>query len=220
VEGEAGDLNTALLDGREHLRREVEAGGGGGDRAGVAAVDGLVALLVGVGVGAVDVGRQGHVADAAECGKEVRDRGEFKQALAELAALENLGLENGFAGGAGEDEPLADGHLAAGADESAPAVARACGRSGEHDLDAAGGPLALADKGAVGKEARGDDAGVVEHEQVAGTELGGKRGEEAVVDGAGGAVEEHHAAGTADLGRGLRDEFLGEVVVEVGDAQG
>ena len=36
--------------------------------------------------------------------------------------------------------------------------------------------------------------------------------------GAGAAVHDEHAAGAADGGRGLGDEFFGEVEVEVGDA--
>jgi hypothetical protein len=91
---------------------------------------------------------------------------------------------------------------------------------GEEDFDAAGGDGRVglgAEAGAGGVEARGENPGVVEDEEVAGVEELWEVGEEVVGEGAGAAVEGEHAAGATDLGRVLRDEVLGEVVVEVGN---
>ena len=61
VQRDVGDVGAgaALV---EDLRREVQAGGGGGDGAALAGEDGLVALAVGGAVAALDVGRQRDVA--------------------------------------------------------------------------------------------------------------------------------------------------------------
>ena len=93
---------------------------------------------------------------------------------------------------------------------------------GEEDFDAAGGVgrvvLGVGAAGAGGVEASGEDAGVVEDEEIAFAEMGGEVGEVLVGVGAGLAVEHEHAAGAADGGRSLGDEFFGEIEMEVGDA--
>jgi hypothetical protein len=63
VEGDFGDFYASCGDFGEDFRGEVEAGGGGGYGAFLVGEDGLVAFAVGVGVVALDVGRQGDVAD-------------------------------------------------------------------------------------------------------------------------------------------------------------
>jgi hypothetical protein len=64
----------------------VEACGGSGDGASLLGEDGLVAFAVGVGVVALDVGRERHVADLIEDGEEIGDWGEAEGAFAEFAA--------------------------------------------------------------------------------------------------------------------------------------
>ena len=92
---------------------------------------------------------------------------------------------------------------------------------GEEDFDAAGGVggvvLRLQAAGAGGVEARGDDAAVVEDEEVAGLEDFGEIAEVIVLIVAGVAVEDEHAAGASDGWRGLGDEVFGEVEMEVFD---
>ncbi len=68
-----------------------------------------------------------------------------------------------------------------------------------------------------GVESGGDDAAVVEDEEVAFAEIVGEIGEGVVFEGTSGAIEVHHAAGAADRGWGLGDEVFGEREVEVGD---
>lgn len=70
--------------------------------------------------------------------------------------------------------------------------------------------------GTSGVEAGGDDAAVVENEQIAGTQDFGKIAEEVVTVFAGAAVEAEHAAGAAHGWRRLGDKFFGEIEIEVG----
>ena len=90
VEGDFGDLDAAGSDCVEDSRGEVQAGGGGGDGAALGGEDGLVAVAIGRGVwhilGTLDVGRQGHVADAVQNGEEVGYGFEAQGAGAEVAA--------------------------------------------------------------------------------------------------------------------------------------
>jgi hypothetical protein len=91
---------------------------------------------------------------------------------------------------------------------------------GEQDFNEAGGlgrAGLRARSGAGGEEARGQDAGVVEDEEIAGLEELREVGEEVVAEGAGGAVEDQHPAGAALGGRVLGDQFFRQVEVEVGD---
>jgi hypothetical protein len=70
---------------------------------------------------------------------------------------------------------------------------------------------------AGGKETRGQDAGVVQNEEIAGLEEVGEVGEEVVAQGPGCSVEDQHAARSALGRRVLGDEFCGQVEAEVGD---
>lgn len=95
VEGDVGDLDTVGADLLEDRGGEVEAGSGrgGGAVGGFAGVDGLVAGAVGGGVGAVQVGRQGDVAEAVEGGEEVAGEGEAEGAFTMIAGFEDRGGE-------------------------------------------------------------------------------------------------------------------------------
>ena len=213
VECDVGGLDAALPEGFQNLWREVEAGGGRGDGAGLLGVDGLVALAVFWAVFAMDVGRERHVADAVEGGVEVGDWLEADGTLAVFAVGDDFCLEAAVA----KADDFSGEDFAAGADEGEPFPLGEL--LGEHDLDAAGGVMAGLgmEAGALAVKARGYDPGVVEDEEVAGLEEGGKVAEVAVGEGSGGAVEGEHARGGA-VGEGfLRDEFFGEMEIEIGD---
>ncbi len=109
----------------------------------------------------MNVGRQRDVADAIESREEIFHRFELKQPVAELAALEDFGFQFDGAGRRWKDENFADGDFSSRADESVPAIVAS--RLGEHDFDAAGGFFPFAAQRAMGEEARGNDAAVVEH---------------------------------------------------------
>ncbi len=97
VKRDARNLNAACCERGEHLRREVQTGRGRGHRAALLGEDRLVAIAIRVRIVAVNIRRQRDVADAIENGEEVVDRGELKQALAELAALEHFRFEHDLA---------------------------------------------------------------------------------------------------------------------------
>ena len=97
-------------------------------------------------------------------------------------------------------------------------------RLGEEDFDVAGGcggVVLRGEAGAGGEEARGEDAGVVEDEEVAGLEELREVGEVVGLRRRRSARSSaEHAAGAADRGRVLRDEVFGEIEMEVGDEHG
>jgi hypothetical protein len=106
----------------KNLSREVETRRGSGDGARLPSENGLVAGAIFDSVVAVDVGREGHVANAIQDLVKVCNWNEFEGAPAEFAAFYNLGLELDFACCVGEDEDFSVGNFAARADEGVPAV--------------------------------------------------------------------------------------------------
>ena len=168
------------------------------------------------------------MADAGERGVEAGDRGKAEGALAEGAGGEDFGGEEGL-GGAGfraavkEQEGFAGANLGGGADEGPPEVFGGVSGGGfglgfnlgfnlfcEQDFDEAGGLGRAglgARSGAGGEETRGQDAGVVENEEIAGLEELRKIGEEVVAEGAGCAIEGRASgwsrAGRAGAGRSI-----------------
>ena len=103
-------------------------------------------------------------------------------------------------------------------DEGAPEVF--AGRLGEHDLDAAGGFLAFAHNCPMRVKARGDYAGVVQDQQVAGLEERGEFREDRIAQSAGGAIHHERTTLAALCGRLLGNQLRRQVEVEVGDAEG
>jgi hypothetical protein len=126
VECETRDFDATNSERIEDLRGEMEAGSGRRYRAPLAGEDGLVAFAIRRLVVAMDVGRQGYMADAVEDGEEIVHRLEAQQALAELAALDDFGFKRDAAGRIGENEDLADGYLSAWTDKGAPEVFARC----------------------------------------------------------------------------------------------
>src|SRR6516165_9629760 len=93
MKGDARDFDAAGSNGFQYLRCKVQSRGGRCDRPTVAGIDGLVALAVRCEVIPMNVGRQRHVTDLVENGKEIIDWSEFEEPVAELAALQDLGFE-------------------------------------------------------------------------------------------------------------------------------
>ena len=73
--------------------------------------------------------------------------------------------------------------------------------------------------GARGVEAGGNDAAVVEDEEVARLQKMGEIAKKIVLVGAGGPVDDEHAAGAANRRWGLGDQLFGQVEIEVGYEQ-
>ena len=123
MEGDGLDMYSVLFELGEDFGRKVKARSGGGGGAWFVGEDGLVAVAVLWVVVAVDVGREGHVADFVEDSVEVRDGGKAQGAFAELSSGEDFGFEErfGFVGGV-EEQAFAGLDFSAGADEGAPVV--------------------------------------------------------------------------------------------------
>lgn len=232
VQGEVLDLNVAGAELGEDVGSEVETGGGGGGGAvlaGLLGEDGLVTAPVFRAVRgklvAVDVGWQGHVADLLDLGEEVRVGGEAEGSFAEATGRDDLGLQERMVEmWGGKEKVFADLNFAGGAAEGSPDDLAGVLRTevfGEEDLDATGwvGRVGLgAEAGAGGEEAGGKDAGVVEDNEVAGAEVVGEVSEVIVDESSASAVEDEHAARSADGGWGLCDEVFWKIEVEVCDA--
>ena len=183
--------DPARGQGREECLGEVEPRGRGGDGTGLARVDRLVGNSVrrrGT-LGALDVGRERCRAIALECcEKGVAARGEAQRHLALAPLGRDLGREVG-----GEFDAVAHPELARRTRESVPAVGAGLAVQRELDL----GPPPPAQK------ARGDDLGVVEHEEIARTKQLGKLAHRAVRQS--GACHIEEPGGIARVHRLLRD---------------
>ena len=69
----------------------MQSGSRSGDGTAFLRVDGLVAVAIGAGVVAIDIGRQRNVSDLFDQGEEIIDGGETDVTFAKGAARENLG---------------------------------------------------------------------------------------------------------------------------------
>ena len=199
VQQHAGDVHAAILDAREQLVGEVQAGRRRGGAAGVFRIDGLVAVVVLEPLG--DVRRQRHHPDLVELFHKIAFILEPNQPD---AALQNAGHLSGHAARVGEDG--AGAGLFAGTGQTLPKLALARGAAQQNRLHLARMPAACPEN------ARGDDLGVVEHKAVARPQQAGDVAEEHMPDPTGRAVNRHQAAHIPPLGRRLRDEPLGQLV--------
>lgn len=192
VESDFCALDAAVAEAGQDLRSEVEPGGGGGDGSSFAGVDGLVAVAIGGGVGAVDVRRERDVADLFHACKEVVHRSEADVALTKLAAGDDLGLKLVVIA---EEKMLAYPNFAAWADETFPIIRIALQLAGEQDFDAAAKKVARSgivwtdrlglEACAASIEAGRKHARVVKDEEIAGAQEIGKIAELAVGESAG-----------------------------------
>ena len=221
VQSDGRNFGAGLTALAQDFRREVQARGGRGHGTGMGGEDGLVALAVERLVGALDVRRQGHVADAAELLEEVAGVMEAQGALAEGAATGDFGLQLAI-----EADALADAHLAAGMHQRLPGGGVAGVRTNQEDFHfalqilAAGGVL-LPDgegvhAGAMPVEAGWENFGIVEHQAVAGPQELRQIAEGGVLPAPLVAEEHQHARGGAVLQRALCDQLLGQGIIEVG----
>ena len=166
----------------------------------------------------MDVGRQGHVSNFVEHGKEAaadRRVGHKAQgALTELAGGNNLGFENDLPAGIWELQAVTGAHLASGTNQGGPA-AQSAGR-GQHHLNFPAGLLLAARIGSAAEESRGNDPAVVDNQQVAGQQKKWQIGKMPVGEGSRLPVQCEHPAGAAHLWRLLGDQLFGQVKVVVG----
>jgi hypothetical protein len=208
VERDAGRLHATRPERVEQLGRQVEPGRRRGDRARLPRVDGLVVLrvaLVGSASFPVDVRRERRRPDAWQ-GFLQRGPREGDAVVARLSLR-----------GHGAEEP--------GPEVERPARLRPAARLGEalprrgvvrlfHEEELGPAPLRVEPE-----EAGGDDAGVVDDEEVARLEEARQVGDAPVRERARGAIERHEPRGAAGRGA-LGDRPRGKVEVEVGDVHG
>lgn len=225
VECDFGGFDFALAEAHQNLRSEMKTGGGSGDRSALAGIDGLIAVAVGGGILAGNIGWEGDVADALDDGKEVVEglagfarlsphvRGsETDVALAEVSARDDFGMELIVLT---EKEVLADGDLASGTDEAFPVVRILPELAGQKDLDASVKEVprsrimwaeGLGFKTcAAAIEAGGEHAGIVEDDEVAGPEEIGEFAKLAALEGASLSREVQKTGGSA-----VRKRLLGD----------
>ncbi|MNQ28242.1 hypothetical protein D3C85_415150 [compost metagenome] len=200
VQGDEGGIHTLGADRRQQRVVEVQPGGRCSHRAGLGLVgiDGLVALAVGVLVGAVDVRRQRHVADALEQRQHRLGKAQLEQ---RSVAHHHLGR----AATVDEDLHARLGRLAGAHVGQHPMAV-------EHPLDE---DLQLAAGGLVAEQARRNHPGVVEHHQVAGAQVLQQIGKVAVAQLAARAIQYQQATG-APLGQRMTgDQRIGKLEMEV-----
>ena len=219
-------LNAAIAQARENFGSEVKSGRWGGDGSTLTGIDGLVAISVGRSILAGDIGRKRDMADGFNGGEEIIGGSETDVAFTEFAAGDDLGLQL-TAGFFPEEKTFSYGDFAAGSNETLPFVGIMAKLAGEQDFDAAVEKLAGSrvmraerlgmEAGAAGVESRGKDSGVVEDDEIVGTQKIGKITKLAVGQCFVSRPNLQQTRG-ATVGEGLLgDEFFGEIVVEIGD---
>jgi hypothetical protein len=205
MQRDAGALDAARLQLVEQGLVEVQRGGWRRDRAGRAREHGLVAALVLGAVAMFDIGRQRHMAMLLHQAVGLGAEPEAKQRAVVLGpAAQQLGAE-------------AADHVQQRARQRFLADLHVCDHlvAVEHALDQ---QLDLAARGLLAVQARLDDLGVVEDQQVARLEQAGQFLEDAVDRRAAGVVEQTRAAA---LGGGvLGHQFGWQLEVEVADGVG
>jgi len=232
VQRDFGGFNAAVADAVEDLRREVKAGGGSGYRSALFGVDGLIAVAIVRGVRARDVGRQRDVADLIECGEEIvhaMSGREADAALAEFGAGQDLSLKF-VAIRLAEEQAFADADLASGTDQAFPVIGMGGELTGQQNFDASVGDIAgrrimsaygvSAGACAAAIDPGGEDAGIVENDEVTGAQQVREVAELAIGIVAGCTLQVQHAGAVPDTERGLGDELGGQIEMEIRNQHG
>ncbi len=216
IEGERVDFDAGEAQAGEDFGGEMEAGGGSGDSRAAGGVNGLVTLTVGELVFAADIGRERNVSQAFDGGAGVA-RGGIEAEAAQ--AVHSAGQNSGDEFAIGEADALAGADFAAGTNQSFPDGWLEFAE--EKDFDGRrkqlrGGAGRRGGGQAASEEAGGKDACIIEdHELIAAKERG-KIAEAAIVEFAGGQIEEQEARGIARIQGTLGDGMGREVVIEIG----
>src|SRR6266702_3550252 len=201
----------------KNVWREMEAGRWGSHRSAFARKHSLIAFAIGICIVAANVRRQRHMADEVQDGEEIVYWSKSQQTLAEFAAVEHFGFEFDGTATRGEGEPFANSYFLSGLHERTPGVVGA--RLGEQNFNLRCGCLSIANRGAMSEKTGGNDAAVVEYNEIAGLEERGKAGEAVVAQCTGGAVHHQHTALAALSGLLLRNQLRQQVDIEVGNAK-
>ena len=192
----------------QQLLGEMQPRGGCGHRALAPGIHRLVALLVSPLIGPLDIGRQRHVANrlhdigqrrpaaAAELEQGALPTGDREAETGGRAALQRTQSDDGARPGGFAGTNMGQGSVTAG-------------HSLHQDFDFAPGIFPA-------PEASRYNPGVIEHQQVIGTDEVGELAEAMMAELPAGAVQAQQSTGAALGQRILGDQFRGEYIVEVG----
>src|SRR2546426_7741778 len=216
-------FQTLCAEAVENFPGEVQPGGRSGDCAGLLCENGLVALAVGGLIGAINVRRQRHVAQALERGVEVLPGMKAERALSEFSAADDFRFQFALA----KYHVFARGQFPSRMNQRFPNVRLQL--TSQQDLDWRAQEFALhprllggrlcANPRAASQQTSGDDSrGIYDYHLVAAEQVG-QLSELAVLPGACCAVEKQHARGVALGKRALRNQLGGKIVVERGQFQ-
>ena len=206
VEHDGGDGHTLIPEGLQKLGGEVESRRGGCRRALGLGVDRLVAVAVGQPLG--NVGGEGHEADLVEDVVYVlvslAVKVELDEAVALLYHVHYLSRQHSLA----EHHAVARAGSLTGLDQALPGVGSPLAE--QQQLDPRFGPAL-----GVAVEAGGDDLGVVDDQDVLGSDVVENIEKVLVVNGFRFSVQYHEAGVIPQLLGVLGDELLGKMVEEV-----
>lgn len=207
MQNDFGDGRASRANPIEKLRREMQTGGGGGDRAGHSGVDCLVLLAIDlivlfVGKIAMDVRRQGHGADTIENLSSIVGR------------LDRYLAHSAIQMTAPDDRPRSAVERKVFAFAKAP-------RAGEQDAPSAGGVFHKEQArdstagGAPGDKPCRKDTGAVEHEAIGRGEVLREICKDSVLNLSGISVKDEETCGIAPVERLLGDESRWQVVLKL-----
>ena len=201
VQGDVGGVNALIRELSEYVLGEVKPGGGGGGGAGFPAVDRVVSVLILELLG--DVGRKRHLTYPVENVEEMPLKGKADHAVAIVNDVQYLGGKS-----LGEIHDRAGLQALSGVDEGLPLGQAQPLQQKEFNVAAAAALRAV--------NTRREHLAVVHDEQVAGAQVLIYIVEVIMGDLSRGAVYCHQPGAVPWLHRGLGDELLRQVVVEIG----
>jgi len=221
VECDGFDLNAVRTELIEDLRSEMKSRSRSRGRAGLVRKDCLIPFAIRLGIVAVDVGRQGHVADAIQDGAEIIGRGEAQGAFPVVSSIGHLRFKQGSSvPKSREVEPFARLYLAPGANECRPLMRTHLLRQENFDTSCGVWRACLRELTSCTSriEPSRDDSAVVEDQQIARMKKLRQIAKEVVAILACRAIENEHTARATDRRRRLRDELFRKIEMELGYA--
>src|SRR5215469_8178180 len=224
VQGDFGNLDPALANAIEDLRREVQACSRRRHRSWFFRIDRLVAVAVGGPVLTRDIGRQWNMANPIYDLRKVGDGSKSDMPLAKRAPRDHIGPQLGVLA---EEKCLTHSYLSAGTNETLPFIRFLADLSNKQDLDAS--LQKITRRGIVRRDwlglratsvaikPRRKHARVVHHQEIVWSQNLRKIAKNLVMDSARPPVQVQDARGGAVGKRLLGDQRFGKIVVEVGN---
>jgi hypothetical protein len=210
MERQVGDDHPSGTNSFKNFRGEVQPRGGCGDRAALLRIDSLVTLTIHCLVVTANVWRQRDMPQKLQPGEEVVDRREAKKAFAKLTVRRDCGCKEFIPARACEGKLLAHRHPACRASQGSPfPVAHLLGEQHFHLPDVI--------SHARSEQPCGNDAAVVQHQQVPRSQLFGQLVKLRVFPRPAFPVQDEHAAAAAFRRGFLRDKLRRKIEVEVGN---